>query len=109
MSGLSWLKKLFKRQPSQKAIILGADYPEYRLALELAEEGIYRVLYFIDESPWDHRGKLCDGELRYPSELSALCSNNTIDAVFYCDDEWLPKVSDSGVSVTKRSAIELFE
>ena len=69
------------------AIILGTDIREYQLLCRLHEKGRYRVLFFIDEEPWSHRSTLGNAELRYRSELLALCMNYSIDDVFYCDEK----------------------
>ena len=83
------------RRKPRRAIILGADSPEYKLYGRLESEGEYKVLFFINEEPWSHRTMLGHGQLRYPSELTALCQNHKIDAIFYCDEakaKALPKL-----------------
>ena len=71
------------------AIILGAGSNEYRIfkALENARE--FDVMFFIDDEPWNHRTTIGKAQLRYPSELVALCENYCIDTVFYCDESKL--------------------
>jgi len=97
MNGLHRLLSLFTRprKKARPAIILGAGSAEYDIYRKLERDQHYEVLFFIDEEPWNHRTSIGKAQLRYPSELSALCENHKIAAVFYCDDknaEKLPKL-----------------
>ena len=92
-SGLMKMASLMSRisgRNKKHAIIFGAGSAEYSLYLKLEREKEYTVLFFIDEEPWNHRMKIGNAELRYPSELTALCENFHIDAVFFCRSD-LPK------------------
>ena len=92
-----------KRKP-RRAIILGAEPQEYKLYDRLQSEGEYDVLFFIDEEPWSHRTKLGHAQLRYPSELPALCENHQIDAIFYCDDSRVQALPELRCEVIRREA-----
>lgn len=99
---LATLLKCFSRGQKKNAIIVGAGSLEYGLYQKLEREKEYKVLFFIDEEPWNHRTKIGDAELRYPSELAALCENHNIGAVFYCDADLaknLPKLNCEVISV----------
>jgi len=87
-----------------RAIILGAGSAEYGLYRKLEREKNYRVLFFIDEEPWNHRTKIGNAQFRYPAELSALCKNHDIDAVFYCDDDKADGLSDIPCEVIRLNA-----
>ena len=90
---LNRLRKL--RRTRKPAIILGASSEEYWLYRRLEREAEYEVLFFIDEEPWNHRTIIGNAQLRYPSELAALCENYAVDTVFYCKEDLaagLPKL-----------------
>ena len=84
-----------------KVIIVGVDYAEYQLSKELEKEGRYRVLFFINEDPWKNRTTIGDAELRYPTELAALCINHGIETVFYINDALLENLPAVNVPVVK--------
>ena len=90
------------RRKPRRAIILGAEPQEYKLYDRLQSEGEYDVLFFIDEEPWSHRTKLGHAQLRYPSELPALCENHQIDAIFYCDDSRVQALPELRCEVIER-------
>ena len=90
------------RYKPRRAIILGAEPREYKLYNRLQSEGEYDVLFFIDEEPWSHRTKLGHAQLRYPSELPALCENHQIDAIFYCDDSRVQALPELRCEVIRR-------
>ena len=90
------------RRKPRRAIILGAEPQEYKLYDRLQSEGEYDVLFFIDEKPWSHRTKLGHAQLRYPSELPALCENHQIDAIFYCDDSRVQALPELRCEVIRR-------
>ena len=92
------------RRKPRRAIILGAEPQEYKLYSRLQSEGEYDVLFFIDEEPWSHRTKLGHAQLRYPSELPALCENHQIDAIFYCDDSKVQALPELPCEVIRREA-----
>lgn len=98
------LNKLGVKSSRKNAIIVGVDYAEYRLSKQLNSEGRYRVLFFINENPWNHLTTMDDAQLRYPSELMALCENHSIEAVFYTDDERVKELPDINVPLIKRTA-----
>ena len=88
----------------KRAIILGAGSVEYNLFRRLEREREYNVLFFIDDEPWNHRTKIGRAELRYPSELAALCENHRIDAVFYCDAAKAQELPTLNCEVIKHDA-----
>lgn len=90
------------RRKPRRVIILGAEPQEYKLYDRLQSEGEYDVLFFIDEEPWSHRTKLGHAQLRYPSELPALCENHQIDAIFYCDDSRVQALPELRCEVIRR-------
>ena len=90
------------RHKRRRAIILGAEPQEYTLYNRLQSEGEYDVLFFIDEEPWSHRTQLGHAQLRYPSELPALCENHQIDAIFYCDDSRVQALPELHCEVIRR-------
>ena len=90
------------RRKPRRAIILGAEPQQYKLYDRLQSEGEYDVLFFIDEEPWSHRTKLGHAQLRYPSELPALCENHLIDAIFYCDDSRVQALPELRCEVIRR-------
>jgi FlaA1/EpsC-like NDP-sugar epimerase len=88
----------------RRAIILGAGSQEYGLFCRLEREREYRVLFFIDEEPWNHRTTIGSAELRYPSELVALCENHQIEAIFYCDEDRVLELPELPCEIVKLDA-----
>ena len=93
----TWALSLFARPwtKARPAVVLSAGSAESGIYCKLQRDQRYEVLFFIDEEPWNHRTTIGNAQLRYPSVLTALCENDKIAAVFYCDDknaEKLPKL-----------------
>ena len=89
---LNCIYQLFQpKQNCVNTIILGTEYPEYKLCKTLKCKGD-KVHFFISEDPWKYNttieGTLC----RPPIELSSLCEKYQIDYVYYCDSQWLAKI-----------------
>jgi hypothetical protein len=87
----SFTKGFRKTQNNAKAIILGTDYPEYKLYKVLKSKGD-KVPFFISEDPWKYNTPMEEAVCRYPNELTSLCKNHHINFVYYCDPIWLEKI-----------------
>ncbi|MBR9911961.1 MAG: hypothetical protein GYB33_16595 [Gammaproteobacteria bacterium] len=92
MSLTNLLRRLFSFGRCKKAAVLGVGYQEYQLAQALESDAACKVLFFIDENPWNYRNKMLSGEVRSLSDLEALCVKHGIDSVYYCDEDWLSKL-----------------
>jgi len=92
MMGCLGAKNLLRsKKKCFNAIILGTEYPEYKLFKVLKRKGD-KVHFFISEDPWKYN-TLIDGVIcRYPVEIKSLCENYQIDYVYYCDPLWLDKI-----------------
>jgi hypothetical protein len=89
---LNYLRQFLK--PSKKRanlIVLGIDYPEYKVFKSLISEGD-KVAFFISDDPWKYNTLIEGVVCRSPNELNILCSKYSIDCVYYCDKAWLQKI-----------------
>lgn len=86
---LKKIKQLFHRRTAENVVILGVDYPEYNLAQKLEATGRYKVLFYIDENPWNYGTRLGAGVVRSLPDLKRLCEKHEVQKVFYFDESWL--------------------
>lgn len=100
------MKSIFSKQKKAKSnvIILGADYPEYSLSRKLIQTGDYQILFFIENDPWRHKTTFDNATCRYLSELTALCANYQVDALFYVDNTWPERIDETLVHLLRESA-----
>ena len=89
---LTKIKDYLQRRTTRNAVILGVGYPEYELAKNLEASNKYRVLFFIDENPWNYKNPLGNGVVRSLPDLKPLCEKHGVQKVFYFDESWLQKV-----------------
>jgi hypothetical protein len=85
------IRPYFTAFARQKIIILGTEYPEYRLYKKLLKQN-FAVPFFITNDPWKHRTMIEEAICYYPSELPALCESEHISKVMYCDEQWLQQM-----------------
>lgn len=79
------------RKVTDNVIVLGTEYPEYRLFQSLVNKG-KRVHCFITDDPWKYNSRIDGIVCRYPSELMSLCERFEVTNVYYCDKVWLEKI-----------------
>jgi|GEM_PF-5720611 len=90
----SLLNAIFTGKTSAKknVIILGTDYPEYKLSKALSREGACQILFFIESDPWRHKTRFDNATCKYLTELTALCEKHNIEHIYYVDNKWLDLV-----------------
>lgn len=105
---VSLIKRLFtflKPQKKLNIIILGTDHAEHSLYKYLQAEGGYKVLFFIDLTPWQLKFNIPSSMCHAINELVYLCENNEIYKVFYINDMWEEKTSNLPIIVNKLEKI----
>jgi FlaA1/EpsC-like NDP-sugar epimerase len=61
--------------------MLGIDYGCHQWHSALAEGNQFRICAFIDDEPWNHRTRIGNAPVHYPSELMALLHKHRACAV----------------------------
>lgn len=87
------LRRYWIEKSINNIIILGTDYPEFKLYKLLYAKG-KNIPFFISEDPWKHNSRIEQAFCKYPSELYALCEQYQIQCVYYCEYAWLAKIPD---------------
>ena len=72
---------LRKSLTKQKIIMVGTGYANFQWCEQRINDGSIEVIAFIDDEPWNHKTKLLNAPLKYPSELVALCRKHKVDKV----------------------------
>lgn len=84
------LDRLRHRRRPRALIMLGIDYGCHQWYLALQAEKRYRITAFIDDEPWNHRTRIGDAPVQYPSELTALIAKHDACAVVQVDGAVTP-------------------
>ncbi|WP_286237850.1 nucleoside-diphosphate sugar epimerase/dehydratase [Neptuniibacter halophilus] len=82
--------KWFRRGRSderRRLILTGTGPASYSLLRELQESGRFDVVALINEEPWQHKTRILNVLLHYPSELLALCAKHQVAAVVSIEGE----------------------
>jgi hypothetical protein len=86
---MTLFKNLFK--PNKTAVIcVGTSIDSFQICGWLSKRrSIYKVMFILNEDPWQHKTQFNGAECRYSSELLALVKNNGVKAILCPDSEKL--------------------
>ncbi|UTW10613.1 nucleoside-diphosphate sugar epimerase/dehydratase [Marinobacterium rhizophilum] len=87
-----WRRLLARLRPqrTRSLIMLGIDTGCHRWHTALNEGTGYRVRAFIDDEPWNHRTRIGDAPVHYPSEVLALALKHRVCALVEVQDNARP-------------------
>nr|WP_067286579.1 hypothetical protein [Marinobacterium profundum] len=102
----SLLNRLCKRKP-QALIMLGIDTGCHRWHAAFNEGSAYRIHAFIDDEPWNHRTRIGDASVQYPSELLALLQKHQACALVQVEGNAQPVIEATMLDEIARLNIPL--
>lgn len=83
-------------------IMIGTGYSSFSLSNCLNDTGLYQVIAFIDEEPWNHRTEMNGVSVYYPCELVSLAEKKLVSAVIAFQGEGWTMDSDTLLALRKR-------
>ncbi|ANG61189.1 hypothetical protein A8C75_01095 [Marinobacterium aestuarii] len=104
-----WQRLLARWRPDRcrSLIMLGIDSGCHRWHGALSEGSAFRIRVFIDDEPWNHRTRIGDAPVHYPSELLALLQKHRACALLQVEDNARPAIDATMLDEIARLKIPL--